>query len=103
MTTFSRYDFMNSGTTKDEVSGSYYPDPLTLNYLDLNMSEVPLKNTMTDAKIITFWNEAHTLYGVSGYDDIILTLNGIPHKNFLMPGDTIYFPILDDITTSFAK
>lgn len=103
MKTYSRYDFMKSGSVQDEVSGSYYPDPLSLNYLEFKMNSVPYKNTMTDEKIIAFWNEANTLYKVSGYDDIVLTLNGIAHKNFLMPGDVVYFPELQDITGSFAK
>lgn len=103
MSTLSRYDFMNPGTSYDEISGSYYPDPLSLNYLDLKMSTIPTKDIMTDSKIITFWNEAYRAYGVSNYDDLVLTLNGVAHKNFLMPGDTIYFPKLDDMIKSFAK
>lgn len=102
MATLSRYDFMTEGNTKDEKSGSYYPDPLSLNYLNLRMSSVPYKDIMDEEKIIHFWNEASSYYQVVGYDDIVLTLNGIPHKNFLNPGDVVYFPALEDIRSSFS-
>ena len=41
---------------------------------------------------MTFWKEVYDIYGVCGYDDIILTINGVPHKNLLETGDIIYFP-----------
>ena len=102
MATFSRYDFMQEGVTTDKVSGSYYPDPLSLNYLNLEMSSAPVKDVMDDTKIIFFWKEAEELYKVAGYDDIVLTLNGISHKNFMAPGTIIYFPSLSDIQSSYA-
>lgn len=94
---------MTSGVVQDEVSGSYYPDPLSLNYLNFKMSKIPLKDTMTDSKIIKFWNEASLIYGVAVYDDIVLTLNGVAHKNLLKPNDEVYFPELRDIQSSFTK
>lgn len=103
MATYSRYDFMTSGVVQDEVSGSYYPDPLSLNYLNFKMSKIPLKDTMTDSKIIKFWNEASLIYGAAVYDDIVLTLNGVAHKNLLKPNDEVYFPELRDIQSSFTK
>lgn len=103
MATYSRYDFMTSGVVQDEVTGSYYPDPLSLNYLNFKMSKIPLKDIMTDSKIIKFWNEAASMYGSAVYDDIVLTLNGVAHKNLLKPNDGVYFPELSDIQSSFTK
>lgn len=103
MATYSRYDFMTSGVVQDEVTGSYYPDPLSLNYLNFKMSKIPLKDIMTDSKIIKFWNEAASMYGSAVYDDIVLTLNGVAHKNLLKPNDEVYFPELSDIQSSFTK
>ena len=51
MKTFSRYDYMAESKVVDEETGSYYPDPLTLNYLALNLTTVPLKDEMTNSKI----------------------------------------------------
>ena len=94
---------MSEGSVMDEVSHSYYPDPLSLNYLNLSLSSVPIKDTMSDSKIIYFWNEAATIYNIMGYDDIVLTINGISHKNFLKPGDMIYFPSFEDMNNSYRK
>lgn len=101
--TNSRYDFMKDGITADEVSGSFYPDPLTLNYADFSMTSVPLKDTLSAKKITFFWKESDNLYGSPCWDDIVLTLNGVPHKNFLQVGDVVYFPSEEDIKRSFNK
>lgn len=103
MKTLSRYDYMSEGSVTDEVSKSAYPDPLSLNYLNFNLTSTPIKNVMTDSKIIYFWKEAENIYGVAKWDDIVLTINNIPHKNFLNPKDVIYFPTLSDIQSSFTK
>lgn len=103
MITNSRYDFMTEGNTYDDVSLSYYPDPLSLNYLNLKMSNVPQKNVMTDSKIAFFWKEAENIYGTPSWDDMVLTLNGVPHKNFLRQGQIIYFPGISDMKNSFSK
>ena len=103
MASQGRYDFMKEGVVSDEISKSNYPDPLSLNYLNLTLSENPFSDKMTDSKIIYFWKEVKDIYGTPHYDDMILTLNGISHKNFLKQGTTIYFPILSDLTNSFNK
>ena len=42
-------------------------------------------------------------YGTRDYEDVVLTLNNIPHKNFLLEFDSIYYPDLSDIKKSFSK
>lgn len=103
MVSNSRYDFMEEGKVMDTVSKSYYPDPLSLSYLGLRMSKEPAESKMTDSKISFFWKETYDQYGVASWDDIVLTLNGISHINFLKNGDVIYFPAVDDIKSSFQK
>lgn len=99
----SRYSFMTEGSVADEVSKSAYPDPLSLNYLNLDLRSVPVRDKMTDSKIIYFWKEAENQYGAPCWDDIVLTVNSVSHKNFLRQGDIVYFPSSSDITTSFNK
>ena len=99
----SRYDFMKESEQRDEKTGTCYPDPLTLNYLGFQMSAVPTKDVMTDSKVMFFWQEMYRKYGECAYDDIVLTLNGVPHKNFLKAGDVIYLPEVQDIRRSFNK
>ena len=102
-TTNSRYDFMTEGTVLDEVSESLYPDPLSLNYLDLKLNSKPVEATLSDANIAFFWYVAQNVYGIPSWDDMVLTLNGVPHKNFLKIEDKVYFPELSDIKSSFGK
>ncbi len=101
--TNSRYDFMKEGTVEDSMTGSLYPDPLTLEYSDFRMSSIPMKNTLSEKKIMFLWKEAEMMYGRACWDDMVLTLNGIPHRNFLNVGDVLYFPVEDDIRNSFSK
>lgn len=103
MNNYSRYDFMTEGVTYDELSESYYPDPLSLNYVNLQITETPTKDVMNDPKIMYFWKNTENHYGSPIYDDIVLTLNGVSHKNFLTSGDTIIYPSLNDIDKSFNK
>lgn len=99
----SRYDFMKEGVVKDEGSNNYYPDPLSMNYLDFRNSSIPQSEKMSDEEIMFFWLEVTKYYGGAFYDDIVLTLNGYPHINHLKNGDIIYFPSQMDIDKSFNK
>ena len=103
MSTLSRYDFMTESEIADEETNNLWPDPLSLCYLELKMSDEPVVDKMTSSKIEYFWKEADSILGTPYYDDIILTLNGVSHKNFLEAGDEILFPTLSDIKNSFTK
>jgi len=103
MATNSRYDFMKEGAVIDEITESAWPDPLTLNYHDFEISTLPSEDILSDSKIMFLWMEAERIYGKACWDDMVLTLNGIPHKNFLNAGDKLYFPSENDIIKSFTK
>lgn len=103
MPTNSRYDFMKEGSVIDEITENAYPDPLSLNYHNLQLTSMPAEDTLNDSKISFLWREAERVYGKACWDDVALTLNGVPHKNFLKSGDKIYFPSEDDIVSSFTK
>lgn len=93
---------MNEGTVQDE-DGSPFPDPLTLNYNDFIAKSAMTPVELTDNDIKQFWRTTHKVYGSAEYDDIVLTLNGVPHQNFLQEDQVIYFPEVDDIESSFSK
>ena len=99
----NRYDFMSSGVVKDEVTGNNFPDVLSLNYLEIRVSDRPSSVTLLEQDCMHFWNVAADTYGLAHLDDIVLTLNGVPHTNLLKPDDKIYFPSEDDIKKSFRK
>lgn len=99
----NRYDFMSESSVVDEKTGTYFPDPLTLDYGSFTMSQRPDKEYLVDDKINYFWRTYMEEYGTRDYEDVVLTLNNIPHKNFLMEHSTIYYPDLADVRKSFSK
>lgn len=99
----SRYDFMKVSENNEENSQDFYPDPLTLNYHSFELRDGVEAVILNDADILQFWKFIHKKYGSSEYDDIVLGLNNIAHKNFLNPGDVIYIPSKRDIERSFKK
>ena len=99
----NRYDFMRESAVVDEKTGTYFPDPLTLDYGSFNMTQRPDRESLTDDKINYFWRTYMNEYGTRDYEDVVLTLNNTPHKNFLLEFDSIYYPDLSDIKKSFSK
>lgn len=99
----SRYNFMTESVVKDEVSNSFYPDPLTLNYITLKIKDLPTYRKMDISSASAFWSVVGDVYGVCEWDDLVLTLNGYAHKNFIKEGDTIIFPSISDMRRSFSE
>lgn len=100
----SRYDFMVEGSVRDEVSGSLYPDPLSLNYQNLVApAKLHVESHLSDEDIIFLWERASRYYGTPEWDDIVLMVNNIPHINLLRNGDSLIFPSEADIKTAFSK
>lgn len=99
----NRYDFMTSSNTIDEATGNSYPDPLSISYFDLKPTAKPTKKVMTAHSANNFRLEAWEVYQDDYAGDLLLTLNGVPHKNFIKAGDVIYCPAIDDIKRSFGK
>ena len=52
----NRYDFMRESAVVDEKTGTYFPDPLTLDYGSFNMTQRPDRESLTDDKINYFCN-----------------------------------------------
>ena len=102
----SRYDYMTeSDYGFDTTIDDSYPDPLSLNYLKFNIQSgiPPVLETMNLSNIQRFWKLSQKAYGKVELDDIVLTLNGIEHRNFLKVGDKVMFPSEQDIDNSFRK
>lgn len=97
----TRYLFMRPGSVLDE-DGTAFPDPLTLNINNFKATETPQAVELTESEICYFWKIPYSIYGTPEFDDMILTLNGVPHRNQLEPEDIIYIPKKDDILTSFS-
>lgn len=99
----SRYDFMTDSSVKDTEDGSYYPDVLSLNFNTFKAASALTPLELTDIAIEKFWWTIQKQYGTAEYDDIVLTLNGISHRNFLVEGNILFIPSVADIENSFKR
>lgn len=99
----SRYDFMTASSVQDEEDSSVYPDPLSLNYNIFTPSQKPDIVELDSSQIERIWLLIAQYYGTAEYDDMLLTLNGVPHKNLLKEGDIFLIPTISDLETSFRK
>lgn len=96
----TRYDFMKQSSVQDTEDKGYYPDVLSLNLNTFKATQALTPKELTDIDIEKFWWTTHKVYGTAEYDDIVLSLNGIPHRNFLKEGSIIFFPAISDIEIS---
>lgn len=94
-----------SENTFDEYIDDVYPDPLSLNYLNFSITSgnMPVSQKLNMSNIQRLWKIPIQLYGRAELDDIVLTLNGVEHRNFLQVGDELLFPDEVDIDRSFTE
>lgn len=96
----SRYNYMNRSSHKD-IDGDYFPDPSSINYNNIEASNIT-SIEMTEVTCEKPWLLLPLVFGNYEYDDVLLTLNRIPHKNMLKPGDILYAPTVEDIEKGLA-
>lgn len=100
----SRYDFMIDGSVKDEITGSYYPDPLSLNYHRLRLPKnLHVEKNLSDDDIMFLWERVSRYYGAPEWDDIVLMVNNVPHINLLENGESLLFPSEESILGAYSK
>lgn len=92
----SRYDFMKDSKVTDK-NGLCYPDPLSINFSNYAITEVPTLFQATAADISKFWKRMYEEYGVAELDDILLYMNGIGYIGMLEPGSVLYKFDMKDI------
>ncbi len=97
----SRYSFMKQSKYKDE-GGDYFPDPTTLNYNNLESTHIK-SIELTELSCEKFWSILPSVFGVYELDDVLLSINRIPHRNMLKPGDVIFSPSVQEIRDSFTS
>jgi hypothetical protein len=97
----SRYNFIAPSLQRD-IDNETYPDPLTLQYTSFEVTEPMTPVELTQRDILYFWLKTAEIYGTAEYDDIVLTLNGVSHKNELYEGQVLLFPSRNDIESSYG-
>lgn len=95
---FSRYNAMKPSKVKDRADDQLYPDPLSVNYVDTQMSTMPKRRSVSEADLRRFWIFMSKGYnGAAEGDDVLLTLNNIPYLGLLEPGEDLYLIDIADI------
>jgi hypothetical protein len=93
----SRYDIMEKGAVLDSEDKDPFPDPLSVNWTEFTLTSSPYLKTLQERYIHRPWLLTYQMYGVSQWDDILLTLNNIPYKEQLRAGDDFFIPSQEDI------
>jgi len=95
---FSRYDAMSSSKVQDTVDHDNYPDPLSINYNNLALTEIPGRTAVSKIDLDRFWIFLGKQYpGLAETDDILLIINNVPYVGMLEPGDYLYTPASADL------
>jgi hypothetical protein len=95
---FSRYDAMKESQVLDTEDSVNYPDPLSVNFNNTQLSMVPKLRQLSQSDLDRFWLATLAFYKTAAEgDDVLLTLNGIPYRGMLEPGNEIYYPELTDL------
>ena len=94
---FSRYKAMKTSQVKDKVDQDPYPDPLSINYNNTQMSTLPKLRALNVADLQRFWVYMLKNYSIAEADDVLLTLNNVPYLGMLDAGSEIYLVDKDDL------
>jgi len=99
----TRYDFMKQSDVQDPEDKSFYPDVLSLNLNTFRATQPLTPVEVSDLDLEKFWWTTQRIYGTAELDDVVLSLNGIPHRNLLKEGDIVFFPAAIDIELSLKN
>ncbi len=88
---------MLNSKVRDSEDGEQFPDPLSASFENTQFTNIPQTHTITAGDISKFWLTMYNHYGLVELDDVLLSLNGVPHISCLEPGDTIYMLDINDI------
>lgn len=104
----TRYDYMCESCIRD-IDNEAFPDPLTVNYADINFTKIPGKGTITQGDLVKPYNYYYRTYcttnddGLIEGDDIFFNINAVPYIGTLHPGDimvNIYPEDLESFNTN---
>lgn len=102
----SRYDAMVPSLQRDTVDNQPYPDILSLDFNTFEVNEPPFQYLADESlrrrpyQTISYFLENTAR---AQYDDIVLTLNNIPHKDLISEGTFVVIPVMGDIQSFLNK
>jgi len=86
-----------------DIDGETFPDPLSLNFNDLKLTTAPYKKRLEARHAVRPWLVMYEMFNITEQDDILLTMNGASWKSLLDPGDEIYIPTQEDISSFITR
>jgi len=91
-------------STQVDIDNQQYPDPLSVDFGSFEITEPPFQYPMDTSfmskpfQIIQYFLDGSTSQDKPAqYDDIILTINNIAHKDLINVGDVAIIPTRKDI------
>ena len=95
---FSRYDVLSPSQVQDPVDRDNYPDPLSINYNNVKLTQLPGRTALSKVDLDRFWLFMTRQYSkVAEADDVLLIINDVPYVGMLQTGDFLYTPGLSDL------
>jgi hypothetical protein len=95
---FSRYDAMNESKVLDSVDQTNFPDPLSVNFNNFHLTELPKLRAVSKVDIDRLWIFMLKQYtNIAEGDDVMLIINGIPYLGMVEIGASLYLPVIADI------
>ena len=96
---------MKASTEIDPVDLEAYPDPLTIDYDKMELSEAPYQYEVDDKLITKPYTITYALYGAADLEDIVFDINNIGHVHQLNLdlSRLIMLPVSADILSFFSK
>lgn len=100
----SRYNLMRASADVDPIDLEAYPDPLSVDYEQLTLSEAPYQYEVDDKLIEKPFVITSALYGATELEDIVFDLNNVGHVQQLKLEESriIIFPVSTDILSFFS-
>ena len=94
---YSRYDQMKESASVHDEDGDASPDPLSVNFVQTQFTEIPAPARISEVDIHKFWMFMYKNYALQDHDDVLLTLNNVAYIGLLKPGDIVYKITKNDI------
>lgn len=99
----TRYDLMQTSSTQyDTKDRQPWPDPLTVDYTKFQFTEPPYNFAVDDTFLFYPYMACSAIYGEAENEDIILSVNKVPHISLMQIEQVIKLPVKKDLI-AFAK
>ena len=100
---FSRYDLMRGSANQIDTDGEVWPDPLTVDYTSFTLTQAPYSFLPEDRLQKYPYLVTYAFYKQTQYEDIVFSINGVPHLSKVQTFPSISFPVFSDLLQFFGQ